>query len=96
MKRWILSLCLGILGFALFSQTESPKPILFITDASGSMWQKVGDVFKIEIARQVLSDLVVGMPENQPIGLVAYGHREKSNCADQHRQGAKRPFLDEH
>ena len=66
----------------LFGQEAAPKPIIFITDASGSMWQKIGPDFKITLAREVLGDLVQTMPENQAIGLVAYGHRTKGNCDD--------------
>lgn len=68
-------------GF-VFAQTDSPKPIIFITDASGSMWQKIGDDFKITLAREVLGELTANMSENQPLGLVAYGHREKGDCND--------------
>lgn len=65
-----------------FAQEEESKPIVFIVDASGSMWQKVQNEFKIVLAREVLGDLVSNMPEHQELGLVAYGHREKGDCSD--------------
>lgn len=82
MKPFILLLLALVTLSPLYPQNESPKPIIFITDASGSMWQKVNDEYKIVLARQVLGDLVGEMADNQPIGLVAYGHRRKSDCAD--------------
>lgn len=83
MKRIILLLCFLFSGFFLFAQDQSSsKPIIFITDASGSMWQKVGGEFKITLAREVLSELVGKMPADQQLGLVAYGHRQKGDCAD--------------
>ncbi len=73
------SLFLSLLAHA---QNSPSKPIIFITDASGSMWQKVDGEFKITMAREVLADLVGEMPAEQEIGLVAYGHRQKGECAD--------------
>ena len=74
-------LFLSICQLAVSQETASP-PIVFIVDASGSMWQKVEAEYKIEIAREVLGDLVGGLPEKQSFGLFAYGHREKGNCDD--------------
>ncbi|MCB0703920.1 MAG: VWA domain-containing protein [Saprospiraceae bacterium] len=65
-----------------FGQTTSSKPIIFILDASGSMWQQIGSDYKITLARDVLYDLVNGMPADQALGLVAYGHRQKGDCGD--------------
>ena len=46
-----------LLGLCLPSpaQPNRSKPIIFITDASGSMWQKIGDEFKITIASLLLN-----------------------------------------
>ncbi len=66
--------------------SASPRPedqsILFILDASGSMWGRVEGRTKIEIARDVLQEMLLGLPEDQPAGLMAYGHRRKGDCAD--------------
>lgn len=83
MKQTFLLLCILLAGVSLSAQAQtSPKPIIFITDASGSMWQKVDGEFKIALAREVLAKMVNDMPEEQPLGLVAYGHRQKGDCAD--------------
>jgi Ca-activated chloride channel family protein len=85
MQKIISLTCLLLLAFSsVFAQeTEpEPKPIIFITDASGSMWQKIGPDFKISLAREALGELVQTMPDQQSIGLVAYGHRAKGDCDD--------------
>ncbi len=82
MKNLLLTLVLLLSACFVFGQPDSPKPIIFITDASGSMWQKIGEDYKISLAREVLVDLTSGMAENQPVGLVAYGHRKKGSCGD--------------
>jgi Ca-activated chloride channel family protein len=61
---------------------EDPSPILFIYDASGSMWGKMQAKTKKEIASIVLSTSVNNLPNNQNVGLIAYGHRKKGDCND--------------
>ena len=81
MKKLIVC---GIFIFAtvsLFCQKET-SPILFIYDASGSMWGQLDGKTKKEIASNVLSDVINKLPENQRIGLIAYGHRKKGDCND--------------
>ena len=70
--------------FQLHSQDtlNDPSPIIFIYDASGSMWGQMEGKTKMEIAAKVLSGTVDSLPENQQIGLVAYGHRKKGDCED--------------
>lgn len=74
-------LCLALIPLSLISQ-ESPSPIVFIYDASGSMWGQLQGKTKMEIATDVLSTTVQGLPEEQSVGLVAYGHRKKGDCKD--------------
>jgi Ca-activated chloride channel family protein len=66
------------------AQTAStnPSPIIFIYDASGSMWGQLEGKSKMEIASGVLSTSLSELPSNQKIGLVAYGHRKKGDCKD--------------
>ncbi len=73
---------LGLLLFPLFLFAQTPKPVQFIMDASGSMWGKAGAVTKIETARTVLGELMANLPEDQAVGLVAYGHRRERDCTD--------------
>ncbi len=83
MKKIFLFLFYLMVGITVLAQDPaSSKPIIFITDASGSMWQKVDGEFKIALAREVLAELVGDMPAEQQLGLVAYGHRQKGDCAD--------------
>ncbi|MCD4744654.1 MAG: VWA domain-containing protein, partial [Desulfobacteraceae bacterium] len=56
--------------------------LMFILDASGSMWGQVEGRAKIEIAKEVLTDLIKGLPDDAVAGLVAYGHRRKGDCND--------------
>jgi len=58
-------------GLNAFGQ-EKPSPILFIYDASGSMWGKIGDKTKIQIAGEVLKSVVSGMDTNQAFGIIMY------------------------
>ncbi len=83
MKKLILILCLFGFIFNVKAQNkEVPSPILFIYDASGSMWGQLQGKTKKEIASQVLTTTVNNLPNNQNIGLVAYGHRTKGDCND--------------
>ena len=61
---------------------ESGGKVLFILDASGSMWGEVKGEDKIVIAKQVMSDLVHQLPEGMEAGLEVYGHRSKGDCGD--------------
>jgi Ca-activated chloride channel family protein len=70
-------LWLGITSFLL-----AQSPIYFIYDASGSMWGQLEGSTKMEIARDVLSKTVQKLPDEQKLGLVAYGHRKKGDCED--------------
>ncbi len=75
----ILAICfsLGCMG-----QEKDLSPILFIYDSSGSMWGKLQNNTKKEIAAQVLTTTVNTLPEGQNIGLLAYGHNRKGDCDD--------------
>ncbi|MEM7087804.1 MAG: VWA domain-containing protein [Bacteroidota bacterium] len=83
MRRLSMCLLVMLLTFSLQAQNESsPAPIIFIYDASGSMWGQMDGKAKVEIATSVLSTSINNLPENQSIGLVAYGHRKKGDCKD--------------
>ena len=56
--------------------------VMIILDASGSMWGQVEGKPKIQIAREVLKDLVPEFGTNIHLGLSAYGHRRKGDCED--------------
>ncbi|NRB49208.1 MAG: VWA domain-containing protein [Saprospiraceae bacterium] len=65
-----------------YPQQDPTSPIIFIYDASGSMWGQIQGTTKVEIARQVLSETIDQLGPNQRIGFVAYGHRKKGDCED--------------
>jgi len=44
---------------------------MLILDASGSMWQKIGDQTKIEIARDVVDEMVGTWDAGTPLGKIA-------------------------
>ncbi|MDY0038872.1 MAG: VWA domain-containing protein [Desulforhabdus sp.] len=87
-KRFITAILLlaGMLVCGLFvipiANGAGSTRIVFILDASGSMWGRVDDATKMESAREVMSDLIASLPENTELGLVAYGHRRKGDCQD--------------
>lgn len=56
--------------------------LIFILDASGSMWGRINGQPKIVVAKQVMKDLLTGIPSHVNIGLVVYGHRRKGDCND--------------
>eukprot|EP00903_Cladosiphon_okamuranus_P004081 g4079.t1 len=46
------------------------------------MWGQIKGKAKIEIAREVVGNLVQTLPAETELGLMAYGHRRKGDCAD--------------
>ncbi len=79
----ITLLLLGAVAAALpAAAEESPRPLVLVLDASGSMWGRIGGEPKIVIAREVLSELVEQLPAESTVGLVAYGHRREGDCGD--------------
>lgn len=80
MKALIVLVLIILLSGSLFAQDQAP--IIYIFDASGSMWGKIGDNAKIDIAVSVIKESVGKLPDEQRVGLVAYGHRTKDDCKD--------------
>jgi len=56
--------------------------VVVVLDASGSMGGKVDGRSKIEIAREAIDGMIASWKPENAIGLVAYGHRRKGDCAD--------------
>ncbi|HZJ94181.1 MAG TPA: VWA domain-containing protein [Thiopseudomonas sp.] len=69
-------------GLATATQAEAAKDTVIIYDASGSMWGQIDNVSKVEIARDVMTNLINKWDNSTHLGLVAYGHRSKGDCAD--------------
>ncbi|UCF38872.1 MAG: VWA domain-containing protein [Acidobacteriota bacterium] len=74
---WVICSCLA--ASPLFGQSGQ---VVFILDGSNSMWGRVGDVEKIVVARQGLTQVLAGLPDTMDIGLAAYGHRREGACDD--------------
>jgi hypothetical protein len=70
-----------LMGFLPAHGKEMPE-VMFILDASGSMWGPAGDVRKIEAAKEVMAKVVPALPEGVRVGLTVYGHRRKGDCSD--------------
>lgn len=68
------------------AEKETAKYVELILDASRSMWGQIKGKSKISIARQVLGQIVRGLPEKMNVGLRVYGHRynpkDKRACRD--------------
>ena len=89
MRRQPLSLFQGIIILIILltstvaiSAGNQSNSMVFIFDASGSMWGQVKGTAKIQIAKEVLTDMIMDLPEGINVGLVAYGHRKKGDCSD--------------
>ena len=61
----------------------SDTATVMVFDASGSMWNRMdGDITRIEVARDVMADFFASRDAEGPLAVIAYGHRERGNCAD--------------
>ncbi len=74
--------CLMAVIFLPVTGHGADSSLLYILDGSGSMWGRVSGQPKISIAKQVMSELVRGMPDELQAGLIVYGHRRKGDCSD--------------
>ncbi|MEQ8346604.1 MAG: VWA domain-containing protein [Sneathiellaceae bacterium] len=76
----------GLVACGLAAMAPAPAAaatnLLFVFDASNSMWGQVNAVPKIQTARETLSGLIADLPADTRVGLLAYGHRSKDDCAD--------------
>ncbi len=81
-KAIIVFIALSFIYQLKAQNEESNSPIIFIYDASGSMWGQMDGKTKMAIAAEVLSTSVSALPDGQKIGFVAYGHRNKADCND--------------
>ncbi|MCI2394473.1 VWA domain-containing protein, partial [Aliiroseovarius sp. N1F302] len=70
----------GVIACATMAQAADDVVIIY--DGSGSMWGQIDGTSKVEIARDVLADLVQNWDAETNLGLVAYGHRSQGDCTD--------------
>jgi hypothetical protein len=69
-------------GLGLATPVLAGERAILVLDASGSMWAEVGGRTKVEIARDAVDALLQNWRPDQALGLIAYGHRRKGDCAD--------------
>lgn len=55
---------------------------MLVLDASGSMWQQIDGRSKVEIAREAVGGMLQRWDAGTALGLIAYGHRRRGDCAD--------------
>lgn len=87
MRSYVVHAASLILLAALFATTpavaqNSDSKAILVLDASGSMWGRIDDRPKIEIAREVIDGLLRAWDPSVQLGITVYGHREKGNCRD--------------
>ncbi|QFT95240.1 von Willebrand factor type A domain protein (plasmid) [Roseovarius sp. THAF9] len=78
-RKGLAALTVASIATAAAAQDGSTTIVL---DGSGSMWGQIDGVAKITIAQGALRELLGTIPEDATLGLVAYGHRERGQCAD--------------
>ncbi|MBB5222619.1 hypothetical protein HNP73_002555 [Amaricoccus macauensis] len=77
------SLLLTFISAACVTAQDSTSATMLVYDVSGSMWGRLDDgTTKVESARKVLRDYLASADPETAIGVVAYGHRRKGDCAD--------------
>jgi len=78
----IAALALALSISAALARPADTVSIL-ILDASGSMWGQLDDGrSKIAVAREVMGEFFARRDPSEPLGVVAYGHRQRGDCLD--------------
>lgn len=77
----VLSLLIIIPIFITQAQ-ENKRQTIIVLDASGSMWGQIEGKAKIDIAREVIKELLKDWDSQVLLGITAYGHRKKGDCHD--------------
>ncbi|MFA9454980.1 MAG: VWA domain-containing protein, partial [Candidatus Aminicenantaceae bacterium] len=57
------------------AEKQAAKNVELILDASNSMWGQIQGTAKIAIAKEVLKQIIEGLPDEMNVGLRLYGHR---------------------
>lgn len=81
--RIFYPLGLALLAAGGLAAQDENRDVMVVFDMSGSMWGQVDGMAKVEIARTAFDGLLTDWDTNNTrTGLIAYGHRERGNCAD--------------
>ncbi len=81
LPRSLLPLLLGLM-LAAPARAQAPAETIVILDMSGSMWGRIGEETKLEIARGAVRGMFSRFPQGSRVGLMAYGHRRAGDCRD--------------
>lgn len=87
LAAWIIIAAASVLGMHIETRAQTAggsagTGILFILDGSGSMAAQIDGKPKMDVAKEVMVDLIDGLPDNVKVGLEVYGHRSKGDCND--------------
>ena len=85
MKHFSTRLAVALLSVGAFSNAalaQNQEDVMVVFDGSNSMWGQIDGTAKIDIARNVMSNLLGEWTEDRQVGLMAYGHRRRGDCSD--------------
>ncbi len=78
----LFALLFGLVPRGSAQSEGSPARVIVVFDASGSMAGHIEGRPKIDVAKEVVADIVSGLDPKVELGLMAYGHRRKGDCED--------------
>ncbi|MCH8476834.1 MAG: VWA domain-containing protein [Wenzhouxiangella sp.] len=84
-RRLLLVPAITGLGLALMLASApllARENVILVLDASGSMWGQIDGRSKVEIARDAVAGLLDSWNTDHHLGLMAYGHNRRGDCAD--------------
>lgn len=77
----LLSIVAVLLTFTGLARAADEN-VIVVLDASGSMWGRIDEKPKIQIAREVMDQVLADLDGKAEIGIMTYGHRKKGDCGD--------------
>lgn len=60
----------------------TPRQVELILDCSGSMKERVKGRTKMDVAKEVLTNVINSLPDDIEVGLRLFGHRRRKDCSD--------------
>ncbi len=87
LKYLLIPLLMASVGNQTLAQAPNKTRILFLLDASGSMYAEMGKDIRMNVAKRLLSKMVDSLrgAQNVELALRVYGHtttKDKRNCQD--------------
>jgi Ca-activated chloride channel family protein len=80
--RSVLTIFVLTVALLLAPDAKAQEKFVLLVDGSGSMWRQIDGKPKIQILRQAIGEIIGQINPKVEVGIVAFGHREKGNCAD--------------